>query len=75
MEENKKYFVIEIVTADGATAKQITEKATETEAWMLYHQIMASAYANPNVTYALCQIIDERGFALINDKLPHTYED
>ncbi len=75
MEENRRYFVIEIVTADGATAKAITEKDTEEEAWMTYHQIMSSAYANSAVTYALCQIIDDRGFALINDKLPHTHED
>ncbi len=70
MEENKKYFVLEITTANGATAKAVTEKNSENEAWMLYHQIMASAYSNEDVTYALCQIIDENGFCLVNDKLP-----
>ncbi len=76
MEESRKYFVIEITTANGATAKAITEKETEEEAWMAYHQIMASAYANSAVTYALCQIIDDRGFCLVTDKLPKTvFED
>ena len=75
MEENRKYFVIEIVTANGATAKAITEEATEELAWMKYHQVMASAYANEAVTFAICQIIDDRGFCLVNDRLPHTLED
>ena len=67
-----KYFVLEATTANGATAKAITEKATEKEAMMLYHQIMGSALANDNVTYALCMVINEEGFVLISDKYPRT---
>ena len=67
-----KYFVLEVTTANGATAKAITEKATEKEAMMLYHQIMGSALANDNVTYALCMVINEEGFALVSDKYPRT---
>lgn len=69
-----KYYVLEITTANGATAKAVTEKASEKEAMMLYHQIMGSALANDNVTYALCMVINEEGFALVSDKYPRAEE-
>ena len=56
-----KYFVIEIVTASGSTAKQITEKDNIDSAKMLYHQVLASAYANENVSYAMSMIVDYNG--------------
>lgn len=65
-----KWFVLEIVTADGATAKQVTEKSTLNEAYMLYHQVMGSVFANPAVTYALCQVINEEGFCQVSEKFP-----
>lgn len=65
-----RYFVLEISTANGATAKYVTEKATLDEAKMLFHQIMASAYANDNVTYALCMIINDKGFSEVMERKP-----
>ena len=65
-----KYFVMEIVTADGATAKQITEKATLDEAKALYHQILASVYANDKVTYALVMIVNDLGFCEVMERVP-----
>lgn len=69
----RKYFVLEIATVDGITAKQITEKATLDEAKMLYHQILASAYANDKVSYALVQIIEDRGFCVVSEIKPSNY--
>ena len=57
-----KYFVIETASVNhGAIAKAITEKDTLDEAKMLFHQVRASALANPDVTYSLCEVIDEAG--------------
>ena len=70
-----RYFVLEIETVNGATSSLITEKATEDEAKALFHQILSSAYANPNLTYAICQIIDERGYCLVMEKIPSIIED
>ena len=64
------YYVMEIVTADGATAKQVTEKATIDEAKALYHQILASVYANKKVTYALVMIVNDKGFSEIMERVP-----
>ena len=61
MNPNIKFFVVETEVAKGQRASAITEKATHDEAKMLYHQILASAYANKDVTYALVMIIDENG--------------
>lgn len=70
-----QYFVLEVTTANGATAKAITEKATEKEAMMLYHQIMASALANDNVTYALCMVINEEGYVVVKGNYPTATEE
>lgn len=57
-----KYFVIEAASVNhGTIAKAITEKDTLDEAKMLFHQVRASALANPELTYSLCEIIDEAG--------------
>lgn len=63
-----KYFVIEATSVNnGAIAKAITEKDTREEALMVYHQTRASALANTNVTYSLCEVIDEAGNILIKE--------
>lgn len=57
-----KYFVLEVSTTDYETyAKGVTEKDDLYEAKMLFHQIMASAYANPSVLYAMAIVINEYG--------------
>ena len=58
-----KWFVTEItkVSDSEAYAKQITEKNTYDEALALYHQILSSAYANPNMVYALVYITNYYG--------------
>lgn len=66
----RRYFVIEISTTDAGTATQITEKATIEDAKMLYHQILASIYANKNVTFAICMVINDKlGFEAM-ERLP-----
>ena len=65
-----KYFVLEITTANGATAKAVTEKANLDEAKMLFHQVMASAYANDKVTFALCMVINDKGFCEVMERKP-----
>lgn len=65
-----KYFVLEITTANGTTAKAIWEHETLDAAKMQFHQILASAYANVDCTYALCMIIDDRGFCRIMERKP-----
>lgn len=63
-----KYFIIEATSVNnGAIAKAITEKDTREEALMVYHQTRASALANTNVTYSLCEVIDEAGNILIKE--------
>lgn len=63
-----KYFVIEATSVNnGAIAKAITEKDTREEALMVYHQTRASALANTNVTYSLCEVIDESGNIVIKE--------
>ena len=69
----EKYFVLEITTVNGETAKAVWEKDSIDEAKALFHQIMAAAYTNENCTYALCQIIDDRGFCQISERKP-TYD-
>lgn len=56
-----KYYVIETEIAKGKRASAITEKETRDESKMLFHQILASAYANQDVTYALVIVADENG--------------
>lgn len=65
-----RYFVFEIETTAEGTAKQITEKATIDEAKALYHQILASVYANTGITYALVMIINDRGFCEVMERVP-----
>ena len=63
-----KYFVVEASSVNnGAIAKAITEKDSKNEALMLFHQIRASALANPDVTYSLAEVIDESGAVVIKE--------
>lgn len=63
-----KYFVIEASSVNhGTIAKAITTKNTKDEALMMFHQVRASALANPDVTYSLCEVIDESGNILIKE--------
>lgn len=66
----ERYFVIEITTVNGSTAKAVWEQPTLDGAKMQFHQIMASAYANDNCTYALCEIINDRGFCEVMERKP-----
>ena len=63
-----KFFVIEAASvSNGPIAKAITEKDSRDEALMLFHQVRASALANPDVTYSLCEVIDESGAIVIKE--------
>lgn len=65
-----RYFVFEIETTADGTAKQITEKATLDEAKGLFHQILASVYANNKITYALVMIVNDLGFCEVMERVP-----
>ena len=65
-----RFFVLEIETTASGTAKQITEKATRDEAKGLYHQILASVYANKEITYALVMIVNDLGFCEVMERVP-----
>ena len=57
-----KYFVTEIITVNGAESKQIEERTDENEARMIYHQTLASAYAQGNsLDYANVSVQNEYG--------------
>lgn len=70
-----KHFVIEassvsngvIAKASSLMEKHITEKDSSDEAMMLFHQTRASQLANNNLTYSLCEVIDESGNVLIKE--------
>lgn len=69
-----KYYVFETETANGQQAFLTTPKENLDDAKMLYHQILASAYANQAVTYALVMIIDEGGGVYCFEKLDRPTE-
>jgi len=56
-----KYYVFETEEVNGQQAFLVTPKDTYEEACGLFHQILASSYANENVTYALVMIITRQG--------------
>lgn len=56
-----KYFVMESSIANNQQANMIHVKDTYNEARMVFHQVRASALANPNVTYNIAMVIDEEG--------------
>ena len=57
-----EFYVEEVVKIkDQATAAAVTVKEDEREARMLFHQILASAYANKNLESVMVQITNEYG--------------
>lgn len=63
-----KYFIVEASSVNyGPIAKAITEKDTRESALMVFHQARASALANPDVTYSLCEVMDESGGLVIKE--------
>lgn len=69
MEE--KYFVIQRTkTSDSETyAVAETIKDTEKEARIVYHQILASVYANDKIEYAVVKIDNYYGNAVIMENI------
>ena len=65
-----KYYVIQITTNSIGTATMITEKTSIDEAKMLYHQILASVYADKDVSYALVMIVNDLGFCEVMERVP-----
>ena len=65
-----KYYVIQITTNPVGTATMITEKTSIDEAKMLYHQILASVYADKDVSYALVMIVNDLGFCEVMERVP-----
>ena len=64
------YYVFETAIANGQQANMITVKEDRTDALMLFHQIRASAYANPAVTYSLTMVLDYWG----NEVMKESYQ-
>ena len=62
-----EYYVFETAIANGQQASAITVKEDRIEALMLFHQIRASAYANPAVTYSLTMVLDYWGNEVIKE--------
>ena len=61
------YYVFETSITNGQQANMITVKNDRIEALMLFHQIRASAYANPNVSYSLTMVLDYWGNEVIKE--------
>ena len=57
-----EFYVEEAIKIkDHATAADVTVKEDEREARMLFHQILASAYANENLENVVCEITNQYG--------------
>ena len=70
-----KYYVFETSIANGQQASAITVKEDRIDALMLFHQIRASAYANPSVTYSLTMVLDYWGNEVIKESYQRPDED
>ena len=74
-----KYYVFETAKVNEQQAFLVTPKDTYEGACGLFHQILASAYSNSNLTYALVMIIDEQGNTIdksgINRQTEQTQEE
>lgn len=66
------FYVFETETVKGQQAIATTKKESREEAKMLFHQILASAYANENLTDALVIILDENGMPVAQEKIIKT---
>lgn len=59
------FYLNQITTdKDGVTAKALFDYATQDEAVLVLHQVLASAMANQDVIHALCMIFNEAGTVL-----------
>ena len=58
-----KYYVLQATREreQEIDAIAVTQKDNEKEARMLFHQILASAYANENLEFLMAQITNEWG--------------
>ena len=67
----EKYFVTEITkTKDSeAYAKLITEKNSSNDAKMLFHQTLASIYANNKIEYALVYVTNYYGNIVMSESI------
>lgn len=57
-----EFYVMEAIKIKNEnTATAVTVKEAEKEARMLFHQILAAAYANDNLESAVCEITNDFG--------------
>lgn len=61
------FYIIQIVNTTEGVAKAITEQSTLDLAKMEFHQILASAMANENVSEALAMVISSSGAVYANE--------
>lgn len=61
-----KYYVIEITKYNDGTkdAYGVYAKDTETDAVQLFHQKLASAMKAENISFELCQVINDYGVVI-----------
>lgn len=64
------YKVTETTIISGQSADAIWHFDDLKSAKSRFHSIMASAYANPDVEYALSVIVDDRGYVVERDRIP-----
>ena len=62
-----KYYLIEIADTTDGVAKAITEKTTEDDVMMVYHQTLASARANKKCKSILAYVISGKGGYLVSE--------
>lgn len=56
-----KYYIVSMITADGAEARANFLAESLENAIMQFHQTLASAYANDKVSEGLVFVINEKG--------------
>lgn len=66
----RSYNVTETTIINGQRADATWPFGDLKSAKSRFHSIMASAYANQNVEYALSVIIDDRGYVVERDRIP-----
>lgn len=64
-----KFYVVEVTTVSGQTAKALWEHDTIESAKSQYHQILASAYSNSNLSYALVMLVNSYGFTEVMETI------
>lgn len=64
-----KFYVVEVTTVSGQTAQALWAHDTIESAKSQYHQILASAYANSNLSYALVMLINDHGFTEVMETI------